>query len=106
MTTDVVAMLDAPGQEQLSAIDAALLGREPRRVQSRRGRVFAVGRTQRAIMKHPLFVTSLPRGEQAPVDGDGPPSRDRLFIDDHARGAVLVLDHRTPGEVYAQPQWT
>jgi dTDP-glucose 4,6-dehydratase len=48
----------------------------------------------------PLFVTNLLDGEQVPVYGDGLQVRDWLYVDDHARGILHVLEHGAPGEVY------
>jgi dTDP-glucose 4,6-dehydratase len=48
----------------------------------------------------PLFVTNLLDGETVPVYGDGLQVRDWLYVDDHARGVLHVLEHGEPGEVY------
>jgi dTDP-glucose 4,6-dehydratase len=48
----------------------------------------------------PLFVTNLLDGETVPVYGDGLQVRDWLYVDDHARGVLHVLEHGTLGEVY------
>ncbi|HTJ28829.1 MAG TPA: dTDP-glucose 4,6-dehydratase [Candidatus Limnocylindria bacterium] len=48
----------------------------------------------------PLFVTNLLDGETVPVYGDGLQVRDWLYVDDHARGVLHVLEHGVAGEVY------
>ncbi len=48
----------------------------------------------------PLFVTNLLDGEQVPVYGDGLQVRDWLYVDDHARGILHVLEQGTTGDVY------
>ena len=48
----------------------------------------------------PLFVTNLLEGEEVPVYGDGMQIRDWLFVDDHARGILQVLEHGEAGEIY------
>jgi dTDP-glucose 4,6-dehydratase len=48
----------------------------------------------------PLFVTNLFDGRKVPLYGDGLNVRDWLFVDDHCRGILLVLDRGRPGEIY------
>jgi dTDP-glucose 4,6-dehydratase len=48
----------------------------------------------------PLFVTNLFDGLSVPLYGDGLNVRDWLFVDDHCRGILLVLEGGRAGEVY------
>lgn len=48
----------------------------------------------------PLFITNLLEGEKIPLYGDGSDRRDWLYVDDHARGILTVLERGTPGEIY------
>jgi dTDP-glucose 4,6-dehydratase len=48
----------------------------------------------------PLFVTNLFDGLKVPLYGDGLNVRDWLFVDDHCRGIVRVLEGGRPGEIY------
>jgi dTDP-glucose 4,6-dehydratase len=48
----------------------------------------------------PLFVTNLFDGLKVPLYGDGLNVRDWLFVDDHCRGILRVLEDGTPGEIY------
>ncbi|MDP3685874.1 MAG: dTDP-glucose 4,6-dehydratase [bacterium] len=48
----------------------------------------------------PLFITNLLEGKKVPLYGDGRNRRDWLYVDDHARGILLALEHGTPGEIY------
>jgi len=48
----------------------------------------------------PLFVTNLLDGERVPVYGDGLQIRDWLWVDDHARGVLSVLEKGDAGEIY------
>lgn len=48
----------------------------------------------------PLFVTNALRDEPLPVYGDGRNVRDWLFVEDHCRALLFLLDHGQPGEVY------
>ena len=48
----------------------------------------------------PLFVTNLFDGEKVPLYGDGQNIRDWLFVDDHCRGILAVLEGGRAGEVY------
>jgi dTDP-glucose 4,6-dehydratase len=48
----------------------------------------------------PLFVTNLFDGVKVPLYGDGLNVRDWLFVDDHCRGLLAVLESGRPGEIY------
>ncbi|HEY1761728.1 MAG TPA: dTDP-glucose 4,6-dehydratase [Acidimicrobiales bacterium] len=48
----------------------------------------------------PLFVTNLFDGKKVPLYGDGLNVRDWLFVDDHCRGILLVLENGRSGEIY------
>jgi dTDP-glucose 4,6-dehydratase len=48
----------------------------------------------------PLFVTNLIDDQSVPVYGDGLQIRDWLYVDDHARGILHVLESGRPGNVY------
>ncbi len=48
----------------------------------------------------PLFVTNLFDGEKVPLYGDGQNVRDWLFVDDHCRGILAVLERGRAGEIY------
>ena len=48
----------------------------------------------------PLFVTNLKDGHKVPLYGDGLNVRDWLHVDDHCRGALLVLESGRAGEIY------
>lgn len=48
----------------------------------------------------PLFVTNLLDDKTVPVYGDGKQIRDWLYVEDHARGILTVLENGTPGDVY------
>jgi dTDP-glucose 4,6-dehydratase len=48
----------------------------------------------------PLFVTNLFDGEKVPLYGDGQNVRDWLYVDDHCRGILAVLEGGRPGEIY------
>jgi hypothetical protein len=48
----------------------------------------------------PLFVTNLIDDTPLPVYGDGHQLRDRLHVDDHARGILHVLEHGVLGEIH------
>jgi len=48
----------------------------------------------------PLFITNLLEGKQVPVYGDGRNRRDWLYVEDHARGVLTVLEHGRVGEIY------
>ncbi|MGD0691852.1 MAG: dTDP-glucose 4,6-dehydratase [Acidimicrobiales bacterium] len=48
----------------------------------------------------PLFVTNLFDGVKVPLYGDGQNIRDWLFVDDHCRGILAVLEGGRAGEIY------
>jgi dTDP-glucose 4,6-dehydratase len=48
----------------------------------------------------PLFVTNLFDGLKVPLYGDGLNVRDWLFVDDHCRGILAVLQGGRAGEIY------
>jgi dTDP-glucose 4,6-dehydratase len=48
----------------------------------------------------PLFVTNLFDGKKVPLYGDGLNVRDWLFVDDHCRGILLVLENGRAGQIY------
>lgn len=48
----------------------------------------------------PLFITNLLEGKKVPLYGDGKNVRDWLYVDDHCRGILTVLEKGQPGEVY------
>lgn len=48
----------------------------------------------------PLFITNLLEGKKVPLYGDGRNRRDWLYVDDHARGVLTVLERGTSGEIY------
>lgn len=48
----------------------------------------------------PLFVTNALRDAPLPVYGDGRNVRDWLFVEDHCRALLFLLEHGQPGEVY------
>lgn len=48
----------------------------------------------------PLFVTNLLEGKKVPLYSDGQHRRDWLYVDDHARGILAVLEGGVPGEIY------
>jgi dTDP-glucose 4,6-dehydratase len=48
----------------------------------------------------PLFVTNLFDGVKVPLYGDGQNIRDWLFVDDHCRGILAVLEGGRPGDIY------
>jgi dTDP-glucose 4,6-dehydratase len=48
----------------------------------------------------PLFVTNLFDGQKVPLYGDGLNVRDWLYVDDHCRGILLVLENGRAGEIY------
>lgn len=48
----------------------------------------------------PLFITNLLEGKNIPVYGDGGNVRDWLYVDDHCRGILTVLEKGIPGEIY------
>jgi dTDP-glucose 4,6-dehydratase len=48
----------------------------------------------------PLFVTNLIDGRPVPIYGDGLQIRDWLYVEDHARAILHVLEHGDIGSVY------
>jgi dTDP-glucose 4,6-dehydratase len=48
----------------------------------------------------PLFVTNLFDGVKVPLYGDGQNVRDWLFVDDHCRGILAVLERGRAGAIY------
>ncbi len=48
----------------------------------------------------PLFVTNLVDGQRVPLYGDGLNVRDWLYVDDHCRGILAVLEGGRSGEIY------
>lgn len=48
----------------------------------------------------PLFVTNLFDGVKVPLYGDGQNVRDWLYVDDHCRGILCVLEGGRAGEIY------
>ena len=48
----------------------------------------------------PLFITNLLDDRRVPLYGDGLQIRNWLYVDDHARAVLHVLEHGTPGGVY------
>ncbi len=48
----------------------------------------------------PLFTTNLFDGKKVPLYGDGLNVREWIFVDDHCRGILLVLESGRAGEIY------
>lgn len=48
----------------------------------------------------PLMILNAVAGERLPVYGKGANVRDWLYVDDHARGLLLLLEKGRPGESY------
>jgi dTDP-glucose 4,6-dehydratase len=48
----------------------------------------------------PLMILNALEGKPLPVYGDGSNVRDWLFVEDHARGLISVLENGAPGETY------
>jgi dTDP-glucose 4,6-dehydratase len=48
----------------------------------------------------PLFITNALDDEPLPMYGDGLQRRDWLFVDDHADGIAMALDHGQAGSAY------
>ncbi len=48
----------------------------------------------------PLIIQKAQRGEPLPIYGDGSNVRDWLFVEDHCRAILRVLEAGRPGEVY------
>ncbi|MBM1173041.1 dTDP-glucose 4,6-dehydratase [Microvirga arabica] len=49
----------------------------------------------------PLIILNALEGKPLPVYGKGENVRDWLFVDDHARALIQVVEHGRPGETYA-----
>ncbi len=49
----------------------------------------------------PLMILNAAEGKQLPVYGDGSNVRDWLYVDDHCRALLLVLEKGRPGRTYA-----
>jgi dTDP-glucose 4,6-dehydratase len=58
------------------------------------------GRHQYPEKLVPLFITNALDGLPLPVYGDGRQQRDWLYVEDHCRGIVAVLERGVPGEIY------
>ena len=48
----------------------------------------------------PLMITNVLMGRDLPVYGKGNNIRDWLYVDDHARALVAILERGKPGEKY------
>lgn len=48
----------------------------------------------------PLFLTNAMDGEPLPLYGDGLNRRDWLYVDDHCRALIRILEDSAPGRVY------
>lgn len=48
----------------------------------------------------PLFITNAFEGEALPLYGDGLNKRDWLFVDDHCKALMTVLEKAEPGEIF------
>ena len=48
----------------------------------------------------PLFITNALDGEPLPLYGDGLNQRDWMYVEDHCRALMLILDDPIPGSVY------
>ena len=48
----------------------------------------------------PLMIGNALDDKPLPVYGDGLQVRDWLYVDDHCRGILAVLENGTPGEIY------
>lgn len=53
----------------------------------------------------PHMILNALQGRPLPVYGDGCQVRDWLFVEDHARALLLVLEQGTPGETYNIGGW-
>ena len=48
----------------------------------------------------PLMISNALEGKPLPIYGDGGNVRDWLYVEDHCRGILSVLEHGRPGESY------
>jgi len=48
----------------------------------------------------PLMISNALEGKPLPIYGDGSNIRDWLYVDDHCRGILAVLERGRPGESY------
>jgi len=48
----------------------------------------------------PLFITNAMTGEPLPLYGDGLNRRDWLFVEDHCRALIMVIEKSEPGRIY------
>jgi dTDP-glucose 4,6-dehydratase len=48
----------------------------------------------------PLFVTNAQENKELPVYGDGMNVRDWIYVEDHCRAIMTVLEKGKPGEMY------
>ncbi len=48
----------------------------------------------------PLFITNAFEGEPLPLYGDGLNKRDWLFVEDHCKALMMVLEKSAPGEIF------
>ena len=48
----------------------------------------------------PLFITNAIDDQPLPLYGDGRQIRDWIYVEDHARAVLHVLEHGVPGEIY------
>ena len=62
--------------------------------------VNTIGPWQHPEKAVPLFTINALRDQPLPVYGRGSQQRDRLYVDDHCRGILTVLEEGDPGEVY------
>lgn len=48
----------------------------------------------------PLFITNLLEGQQVPLYGDGMNIRDWIYVEDHARAILFLMEQGQAGEIY------
>ncbi len=48
----------------------------------------------------PLFITNAMNGQPLPVYGDGLNRRDWLFVEDHCRALIMVIEKTDPGRIF------
>ena len=48
----------------------------------------------------PLMISNAMEGQPLPIYGDGQQVRDWLYVDDHARAILAVIERGRPGEIY------